>query len=325
MAMRKVFKYSYGVDIGGTNTNIALVDRDGNIIDSDRVSTRLYHKVEDFVSVIAKVIAEMTERHKVQGRVCGIGVGAPAVNVKTRCIECASDLPWHDNIPFARMLGSATGLPVSINNDANAAAVGEMMYGAARGMSDFIVLTLGTGVGSGIVCDGHLIEGKNGFAGELGHVAFGWNDDRKCSCGRRGCLQTMCSSGGLVLTARKIMESTLIPSVLRGMNDDELTARAIGEAASAGDNIARQTINIAEEALGRACAEFAAFTDPEAIILFGGVARPEVWNLGHIIDVMNNNILFLYRNKIKLLFSGLQGADAALLGAASLPWQNRQL
>lgn len=314
-------QFTVGVDLGGTNTQNAVVDASGRILMHVSFKTREYPHIEDFADKLSSVIDSLIQETGTRGRVMGIGIGAPCANSKMRCIDGATDLPWHGTIPLAEMIESRTGLHVEMSNDANAAALGEMIYGCAKGMNDFIMLTLGTGVGSGIVCDGHIINGKSGFAGELGHVTFPFAADRICACGRRGCLQTICSSKGMVTTALRLIDGTDIPSSLRKLPVEELTAKAIGETSLKGDPLAKKVMYITEEALGKACAEFVALTDPEAIILFGGAANPDEMDVAHITEVMEENMLHIYKGKVKVLFSRLPGAEAAILGAASLPWQ----
>lgn len=328
-------KYTVGIDIGGTNTQLAVVDSEGGIVGRGKFSTRDYIDINDFVARLRTEIVRLIEEtgvgevdgtsghvHSEDNRVKGIGIGAPCVNYKTRCIENPAELPWKGIVPLADMLETLTGLPVWISNDANAAAIGEMIYGSARGLENFIEITLGTGVGSGMVVDGRVLNGAHGFAGELGHVTFPFAADRYCGCGRYGCLETCCSAGGVVETARRMMEDSDIPSELREIPGDQLTAKKIGDAFLEGDKLAASVFRFTEEALGKAFAEFCAYSDPEAIILFGGVADPRELNAGHIKEVMDEHMLYLYRDT-KILFSTLRGSDAAILGAASLPWQKR--
>lgn len=313
--------FTIGVDLGGTNTQYAVVDAGGTIVMNSSFKTRDYPHIEDFVEKLCDSIERLVDATGTAGKIKGIGIGAPCVNAKMRCIDGATDLPWKGTVPLAEMVETRSGLHVDMANDANAAAIGEMIYGCARSMSDFIMLTLGTGVGSGIVCDGHILNGKRGFAGELGHVTFPFASDRVCGCGRRGCLQTICSSKGMIQTALKLIENTDIPSCLRDLPISDLTAKAIGEASIAGDPLAKKVMRITEEALGKACAEFVAYADPEAIVLFGGVANSDEMDKNHIREVMEENMLYIYKGKVKVLFSSLKGAEAAILGAASLPWQ----
>lgn len=314
-------KYTIGVDIGGTNTQYAVVDLYGNILYQNKFATRDYPDFYDYTNALASHIMSAICETDINGMVKGVGIGAPSVNTRTQCIDGATDLPWSGILPICEILAGMIDLPVVIDNDANAAAVGEMIYGCAKDMTDFIMLTMGTGMGSGVICDRKLIKGKSGYAGELGHVRFPFASDRLCGCGRYGCLQTICSSKGLITTAKRLMATTRTPSILRNIPSDKLTAKDIGEAVLSGDILAAEVMNFTEDALGRACAEFAAFSNPEAIILFGGVANPQEMNLNHIEEVMNQNILHLYKGRIKIMFSSLPGADSAILGSASLPWQ----
>lgn len=314
-------EYTIGVDLGGTNTHVALVDSSGKIQKQIKFATKDYPDSSEFVRKLGNEIKALTlDLQSNTNSFKGIGIGAPAVNHKTRCIENPAELPWKGVLPLAEMLESETGMPVWISNDANAAAIGEMIYGNARGMDNFIVITLGTGVGSGIVIDGHVINGRHGFAGELGHMTFPFATDRPCGCGRKGCLQTCCSASGIVETARRILDETEIPSSLRSIPVSELNAKNIGEAFLAGDEIARRVFYFTEEALGKAFAEFCSFSDPEAIILFGGVANPRELDKDNIKKIMDKHSLYLYHDT-KILFSSLNGANAAILGAASLPYQ----
>lgn len=334
--MKKEFgmKYTVGIDLGGTNTQVAVVDAEGKIVTHVKFSTRHYPDVNDFVARLRMEIINLLEvsgvgrMDEATGRIIannssikGIGIGAPCVNYKTRSIENPAELPWQGVTPLADMVEELTGLPVRISNDANVAAIGEMVYGAALGMDNFIEITLGTGVGSGIVVDGRVLNGAHGFAGELGHVTFPFASDRRCGCGRKGCLETCCSAGGIVETARRMMSESDMPSRLREIPDVQLSAQAVGEALLKGDELAAKVYFFTEEVLGKAFAEFCAFSDPEAIILFGGVADPREFDAEHIKQVMDEHSLYLYKDT-KVLFSTLRGAEAAVLGAASLPWQN---
>lgn len=309
--------YSIGVDLGGTNTVYALVDTHGNILKCDGFPTATT-TVEEWADKLSGGILEMTESIK-KDNISGIGIGAPCANAVTGCIEAATDLPWRSPIPLAVMIESRTGMKTVITNDANAAAIGEMAYGAAKGLTNFIVITLGTGVGAGVVVDGHLLTGRSGFAGELGHVTFPFALDRDCACGRKGCLQTVASAKGVVKTARLMMEKTDMNSTLRDLDEKSLTAKAVSEAANAGDELAKAVYDHTGRCLGAAAAEFAAFTDPEAIILFGGVSKAGCLLLEPMKREFDNCALHLYKGRVKFLCSQLKDADAAVLGAASLP------
>lgn len=311
--------YTIGVDLGGTNTALALVSDDGTIIEKDSFPTAT-PTIEDWADMLKDRIDGLLRQSSVTGKIRGIGIGAPCANAITGQIEAATDLPWPSPIPLVELINSRTGLPVTVSNDANAAAIGEMTYGAAKGMKNFIVLTLGTGVGSGIVCDGHLLTGKRGFAGELGHVTFPFAADRACGCGRKGCLQTVASSKGIAETTRRILAEDEEPSMLRMINGGEPGAKEVAMAAELGDAKAKKIYEFTGECIGKACAEFAAFTDPEAIILFGGVSKAGELLLEPIRRSFAEHALFLYNDNVRFLQSGLPDADAAILGAASLPY-----
>lgn len=307
-----------GIDIGGTNTVIGLVDRSGRILWRDVVRTAGYDDAGGLVLDVSRRLEDAAARCGV--RIAGIGIGAPCADGRSGEIEAATDLPWPSPIPLARMMEAASGLPVKIANDANAATAGDMRYGVSRGLRDIIFLTLGTGVGSGIVCDGKLVEGQRGFAGELGHVKAWRSEGRRCACGREDCLQTYCSAKGVVATALRFLESGR-ESSLRGVPAGSLTSRDVAEAAHGGDMVAREVLRFTGEVLGEACAQFAAFTDPEAIVLFGGVARAGSFLTDAVKEAFERNVLSLYKGRVRFLVSDLGEADVALLGAAALGWE----
>lgn len=306
-----------GVDLGGTNTVYALVDSVGHILKSDSFQSAT-PTVEIWADRLAEGIMTMIEDVE-PADIEGIGIGAPCANVVTGCIEAATDLPWESPIPLANMIQSRLGMKTVISNDANAAAIGEMTYGAAAGMKNFIVLTLGTGVGAGIVVDGHLLSGTRGFAGELGHVTFQFASDRLCGCGRYGCLQTVASAKGIRETTRRLLAASSLPSVLRDVPDEVRSPKLVEEALTGGDKIAAEVYDFTGRCLGKAAAEFAAFTDPEAIILFGGVAKAGELLLRPMREAFRESSLHLYRDRVRFLCSGLDGDAAAILGAAALP------
>lgn len=312
------FKYTIGVDLGGTNTVYAVVDADGNIIEKDSFPTDT-PSVEVWADRLAAGIMLMIDRNNLRGRVTGVGIGAPSANATSGCIEGATNLPWAPPVPLAAMMEERLHLSVSINNDANAAALGERAFGVAKGMDNFIVITLGTGVGGGVVCNGHLLCGSRGFATELGHITFPFAKGRMCGCGREGCLETVASARGVVETARRMMAESDTPSILRDVDERFLSSKIIAEAAAAGDVIAKAVFDFTGRCLGKAAAEYAAFTDPDAIILFGGVAKSGKLLTEPMAEAFEENVLHLYRGRVKILTSTLCDADAALIGAASLP------
>ena len=258
-------------------------------------------------------------------KIKGIGVGAPNGNFFNGCIEFAPNLPWKGKIPLAQMISEAVdGIPVALTNDANAAAIGEMTYGAARGMKDFIVITLGTGVGSGIVIGGNLVYGHDGFAGELGHVIVRRNNGRLCGCGRQGCLEAYTSATGVARTAREYLEIRKDESVLRDLDPAEITSKDVYDAAMKNDKIALEIFEATGTMLGEAFADFIAFSSPEAIILFGGLTKAGDLLMNPIKRALDKNILKIYAGKTKLLFSQLKESDAAVLGASALGWEVKE-
>lgn len=311
-------KYTIGVDLGGTNTVYAVVDNEGNIIEKESFSTDTPF-AEAWADCLSAGILAMIDRNGLSGQIAGVGIGAPSSNPTSGCIEGATNLPWAPPIPLVAMMEERLKMPVKVNNDANAAALGERAYGIAKGMDDFIVLTLGTGVGGGVVCNGHLLCGARGFATELGHLTFPFAQGRVCGCGREGCLETVASARGVVETARRMMAESDTPSMLREFEDGELSAKKIAEAANAGDEIAKAVFDFTGMCLGKAAAEYAAFTDPEAIILFGGVAKAGKLLTEPMAKTFDEHVLHLYRGRVKILTSTLCDAEAALIGAASLP------
>lgn len=310
-----------GIDVGGTTTKCGVVDARGTVL-AQTVVTSLLDDAEEYIDVLAAGLVKIVEEAGAVGRIRGIGVGAPNGNYYTGEIKNAVNLTWcrQNTIPFSKLLSEKMGgVPVSLTNDANAAAVGEMTYGAARGMKDFIMITLGTGVGSGIVIDGKIVYGNDGFAGELGHTCAVRNNGRPCNCGKFGCLETYCSATGVARTAREWLEMSDEPSSLRGM--DEITSKDVFAAAKDGDALALRIFDFTGKILGRSFADFVAFSAPEAIVLFGGLARAKEFLIGPIEKAMNDNLLPLWKNKVKIVFSTLKESDAAILGASALAWE----
>lgn len=312
--------YALGMDIGGTNTVCGVVDREGHVICSDSIKTQHYPILEDYITALTTMINGLCEKVGGKDKVEGLGVGAPNGNYYNGNIELAPNLPWKGIvIPFAKMVSESIGLPVRLTNDANAAALGEMAYGVAKGMKHFIMITLGTGVGSGIVIDGKMVYGHDGFAGELGHTIVR-QDGRLCGCGRKGCLEAYCSATGIARTAREYVETTEIPSLLRELKPEEITSKDIYDAAVKGDELAIQIFRETGTILGKALANFVVFSSPEAIVLFGGLAKAGDFIMKYTKEALEANSLAIFKGKTQLLLSGLKDADAAVLGASALGW-----
>ncbi len=315
-------QYVVGIDVGGQTTKLGVVDARGTVLSQTVIRTDTYTDIEPYIAELAEALNKIIKESNTEGIVKGIGVGAPNGNYYTGTIENAVNLSWGGSktIEFAKLLSEAmNGLPVALTNDANAAAVGEMTYGAARGMKNFIMITLGTGVGSGIVINGDVVYGHDGFAGELGHVAAVRNNGRTCNCGKTGCLETYASAIGMARTAREWLELSDEPSLLRSL--DNITSKDVYEAAKEGDKLALKVFDFTGKMLGRSFADFIAFSSPEAIVLFGGLARAKEFLVGPIEEAMNANVLPLWRNKVKIVFSQLKESDAAILGASALAWE----
>ena len=311
-----------GIDVGGQTTKLGVVDARGTVLAQTVIRTDTYSTIEPYIAELAEAINKIIKDADAEGKVRGIGVGAPNGNYYTGTIENAPNLPWGHNgvVEFAKLLSAAmNGLPVALTNDANAAAVGEMTYGAARGMKNFIMITLGTGVGSGIVINGEVVYGHDGFAGELGHTAAVRNNGRQCNCGKTGCLEAYASATGVARTAREWLELTDEPSVLRNL--DTIASKDVYDAAKEGDKLALKIFDFTGRILGRSFADFIAFSAPEAIVLFGGLARAKEFLLAPMEEAMNANLLSLWKNKVKIVFSQLKESDAAILGASALAWE----
>ena len=316
--------YVVGIDIGGTNTVFGIVDARGNVIASNSIKTGKHADVNDYIAELKDALNSLIEAHDAKDKIAGIGVGAPNANYFTGMIEDAPNLPWKGKVPLAHLLHEAFGVPVAITNDANAAAIGEMTYGVARGMKDCIMITLGTGVGSGIVVNGQLVYGHDGFAGELGHVIVKPSNGRMCGCGRTGCLEAYCSATGVARTAREFLEIRTEPSKLRDLPIEEITSKDVYDAAMSGDKLAKDVFQYTGDIMGRAFADFIAFSSPEAIVLFGGLARSGELLMKPIKESLDRNILPIFKGKTKLLLSELKESDAAVLGASALGWEARQ-
>lgn len=313
--------YVLGIDIGGTNTVFGIVDARGAVIASGSIKTRKHNNVEDYIDELHQEAQKLIEANDAIDKVHGIGIGAPNANYFTGNIDECVNLPWPAPIPLAQMVSERFGIPVAITNDANAAAIGEMTYGAARGIKDFIMITLGTGVGSGIVINGQLVYGHDGFAGELGHMIVKRNNGRLCGCGRTGCLEAYCSATGVARTAREFLEVRNEPSLLRNIPIEDITSKDVYDAAIAGDKIAKDIFEFTGKILGESMADMTVFSSPSAFILFGGLAKSGELLLKPLREALDRNMLSLYKGKVKVLLSELKEADAAVLGASALGWE----
>ena len=316
--------YVVGMDIGGTNTVFGIVDQRGNVLATDSIKTQAYTKIEDYVDAVCEKLIPLIESMGGVEKIKGMGVGAPNGNFYNGTIEFAPNLPWKGVIPLAALFEEKIGVPTALTNDANAAAIGEMTYGAARGMKDFIMITLGTGVGSGIVINGQLVYGHDGFAGELGHVVVRRENGRLCGCGRRGCLETYCSATGVARTAREFLVARPEPSLLRDIPAEAIVSKDVYDAAVKGDKLAQDIFEFTGRILGEALADFIAFSSPEAIVLFGGLAKSGDYIMKPIKKALDENILKIFEGKTKLLVSELKDADAAVLGASALGWEVKE-
>ena len=319
---KEIKPYVVGIDIGGTNTVFGIVDARGNVLASSSIKTQRHQQFDDYIAELHEELSKLIGENCGIERVKGIGVGAPNANYYTGNIEHAANLPWKGIIPFAEVMSNKFGVPVALTNDANAAAIGEMTYGAARGMKDFIMITLGTGVGSGIVSNGHLIYGHDGFAGELGHVIIRRENGRLCGCGSKGCLETYTSATGVARTAREFLETrSNEDSLLRKIALESITSKDVFDAAQDGDQIAKDVFAFTGQVLGEALADFVKFSSPEAIILFGGLAKSGDLLMKPLRQSMEDNLMPIFKGKVKLLFSEMKDADAAILGASALAWE----
>lgn len=313
-----------GIDIGGTNTKYGLVNHRGEILEKGDIRTDAHETPETFIDAVYDVLAPIIAQHQADGNVKGIGIGAPNGNYYTGTIDYAPNLSWRGIVPLAKMVTQKFGLPAALTNDANAAAIGEMNYGAALGMRDFIMITLGTGVGSGIVANGQLILGHDGFAGELGHTVIRPGGRPHWSTTIPGSLEAYCSATGIVLTAKELLEASPEESGLRQYTTEDLTSKIIYEHAVKGDPIAQEAYRFTGQILGEALANFVMFSSPEAIILFGGVIKAGDLIMVPTREHMEKNLLPIFQNKVKLVFSELKEADAAILGASALVWDLRE-
>ena len=316
--------YVIGLDLGGTNSVFGIVDSRGEIKATTAIKTQGYDKVEDYVDACVEALQVIIDQVGGIEKIKAMGIGAPNGNFYNGTIEFAPNLAWAHNgvVPLAKLFSERLNdIPVGLTNDANAAAIGEMIYGVARGMKNFIVITLGTGVGSGIVVNGQLLYGSDGFAGELGHVTMVREGGRTCGCGRTGCLEAYCSATGVARTARELLATTQEPSLLREMDPEKITSLDVSIAAGKGDRLAKEIYEFTGHMLGEACADFAAFSSPEAFIFFGGMTKAGNLIMDPIKRSDDEHVLKVFKGKAKFLVSGLDGASAAVLGASAIGWE----
>jgi glucokinase len=307
-----------GIDIGGTNTIFGLVDKTGNVLAEYRIKTTDYPDIKKFISALAEGIEKMMSGKK-ELKLSGIGIGAPNANYHKGTIELPPNLPWKGMIPFVEYLKEKVKVPIAITNDANAAAMGEMVFGGAKGMKNFIVLTLGTGLGSGIVINGEVVYGHTGFAGELGHMVV-VPGGRDCGCGKQGCYETYASASGLVRTVLNLLSELKDESSLRDVPPSQLTSKLIVEAAEKGDTIALEAIDHTAEMLAFGICNAVVFSSPEAVFLFGGLVKAGEILLSPVREYFDQNVMPIFKGTVKILPSVISESNAAVLGAASLAW-----
>lgn len=314
--------YVIGLDLGGTNSVFGIVDSRGEIKATAAIKTQGYNTASAYIDAACAALEPIIEQVGGIEQIRAMGIGAPNANYYKGTIENAPNIQWAHNtvVPLADMFSQKLGVPVAMTNDANAAAIGEMTYGVARGMKNFIVLTLGTGVGSGIVLNGQLVYGSDGFAGELGHVIMRRDNGRLCGCGRKGCLETYCSATGVARTAREFLETTDQSSLLRNLNPADITSYDVSVAAGQGDALAQQIYEFTGRMLGEACADFAVFASPEAFIFFGGLTKAGELLMEPIRRSYDECVMPVLKGKPQFLVSGLDGASAAVLGASAIGW-----
>lgn len=317
--------YVVGIDIGGTNTVLGIVDRDGKIVHTSAFDTADFcADAQEYIETLSQQILSLIQKAHLEGQIEGIGIGVPNGNFRTGTVENAANLPWKGVIPLRDMIAQRVGIPTAINNDANLATLGEMAYGAAQGLTDFIMITLGTGVGSGIVADGKLIYGADGLAGELGHMIVE-REGRPCGCGRKGCLETYTSATGVARTARQMLSDRSDPSLLRGLDPQTLSSKDVCIAAQKGDALAVEVFEYTGKILGESLANFVTFSNPQAIILFGGLVSSGDLLMRPLRAAFEENLLSGYKGRVEVRASGLHANEAALLGAAAMGWKAAEI
>lgn len=313
--------YVIGLDLGGTNSVFGIVDARGNIVATTAIKTQAYPDFDDYVKASVDALMPIIDTVGGIEKIKALGIGAPNGNYYNGTIEYAANLVWQGVVPIAKKFEEVLGIPVIVTNDANAAAVGEFTYGVARGMKNFIMITLGTGVGSGIYINGQLVLGCDGLAGELGHLTV-VPGGRTCGCGRKGCLETYCSATGVARTAREYLDKRDTPSLLRDIKPEDITSFEVYKAAVAGDELAKEIFEVTGSMLGEACANFALFCSPEAFIFMGGLTKAGDLLMKPLQKTYDEHVLSVYKGKAKLMLSGLKDSETAVLGASALGWDN---
>ena len=313
--------YVIGIDMGGTNTAFGLVDARGTVLASSSIKTAKHADINDYIAELHEAIMRLVEENNAVDKINGIGIGAPNACYYTGVIADGVNLPWPTPIPLADLITEKFGIPCVITNDANAAAIGEMTYGVARGMKDFIMITLGTGVGSGIVINGQVVYGHDGFAGELGHVIMKRTNGRMCGCGRSGCLEAYCSATGVARTAREFLEIRTEDSLLRNIPIDEITSKDVYACAVQDDKLAKEIFEYTGTILGEALADFCTFSSPEAFVLFGGLTKSGELIMKPVREAYEKNVMTCFKGKAKIVLSEMKESDAAVLGASALGWE----
>ena len=324
MDVQELKPFVIGLDLGGTNSVFGIVDQRGQVLATNTIKTQTYTTVEDFVSAGVEALKPIVAKVGGIGQIKAMGIGAPNGNFYKGTIEFAPNLSWgHEGIvPLAAMFEKYLKIPVGLTNDANAAAIGEMQYGVARGMKNFIMITLGTGVGSGIVINGQIVYGCDGFAGELGHsIFFRGGEGRLCGCGRKGCIETYCSATGVARTAREFLKNSDEVSLLREIKVEDITSLDVSIAAGQGDKLAKRVFDFTGDILGQACADFAAFSSPEAFVFFGGLTKAGDLLMKPLKKSYDAHVLRIFKDKAKFLVSSLDDASAAVLGASAIGWE----
>lgn len=317
--------YVIGIDMGGTNTAFGLVDARGTVLASSSIKTAKHADINDYIAELHEAIMRLVVENDAVDKINGIGVGAPNACYYTGVIADGVNLPWPTPIPLADLISEKFGIPCVITNDANAAAIGEMTYGVARGMKDFIMITLGTGVGSGIVINGQVVYGHDGFAGELGHVIMKRTNGRMCGCGRSGCLEAYCSATGVARTAREFLEIRSEDSLLRQIPVDEITSKDVYDCAVQDDKLAKEIFEYTGTILGEALADFCTFSSPEAFVLFGGLTKSGELIMKPVREAYEKNVMTCFKGKAKIVLSEMKESDAAVLGASALGWEVKNM